>query len=323
MNSIRLILALAAACSISARPLYTLTDLGTLGGASSVGTGLNHVGQSAGFMTTPQGDLQAFASYGWTVQNAQANGINDAGQIAGTQFIGGQSHATLWTKGVASTVGDSGSYAMAINNSGDLAGMIVSKSSGNAFVTQKGAVVDLGAFDGGSWSAAYSLNDQGQAAGYGMTRSGNFQAFIWSPSRGFAALDTLRGTSSYALSINACGVVVGGAQNASGFLQATVWKTQSVENLGTLGGSSSSAYGINSAGNIVGTSFTAGNIAQHGFIQEDGVMLDMNLLIADAPGWVITGLYAVNDNNQVVGVGLLDGVQHAVILTEIPRSRRR
>ena len=325
MNFIRPVsILIAASVCACAGPIYTLADLGTLGGSSAMSTSVNNFGQSVGTMTNGQGDTYAFASSrsGLTVlsANGQASGINGAGQVVGTQFIGEQTYATIWNKGEAITVGGGGSYGMAINNSGDVAGMVVNNGQGNAFVTQNGTVIDLGTFDGGSWSAAYGLNDHGQAAGYGMTSTGDFRAFVWTPEHGFAVVGTLGGASSYLMSINDSGVAVGSSQITSGYLHAIEVNGTSIEDLGTLGGVSSSAYGINSLGNVVGSSFTTGNASQDGFLEENGVMYDMNSLLIDASGWVIMDLYAINDSNQVVGVGTFNGVEHAVLLTDPPAT---
>ncbi len=127
-----------------ASPIYTLADLGTLGGSSAMATGVNNQGQTVGTMVDPLGYMHAFSSsspLNTTAAEAEAAAINNAGQVAGTQFIGGQAYATVWNNGVASTVGGSGSYALSINNSGDVAGMLVNHGQGNAFVTQNGTVI--------------------------------------------------------------------------------------------------------------------------------------------------------------------------------------
>jgi probable HAF family extracellular repeat protein len=320
MNCTRLASILAVAALAGATPIYTLADLGTLGGSSAMASGVNAYGQVVGTIVTPLGVMNAFTSSGGVLTSlaaGEANGINNAGQIAGTQMIGGQTYATVWNNGVATTVAGAGSYAMAINNSGDAAGMLVNNGQGNAFVTRNGTVIDLGAFEEGSWSSAYGFNDLGQAAGYGLTANGNFSAFIWTPGQGYTALGTLGGRNSYAMAINNSGMAVGAAQVSSGYLQAFVSNGTSMTDLGTLGGASSYAYGINSLGNVVGDSWTtSGQI--DGFLDEGGVMVDINTLLIDAPGWTVTALYGINDSNQVVGVGVLNGVEHAVLLTDPP-----
>ena len=327
MNWIRLITVLAISSFAAAGPIYTLADLGTLGGTSTMAAGLNDLGQTVGTATTLFGYQHAFSTIGTglvdltlnsSATQGQATAVNNAGQIAGTQYIGGQTYATIWNDGVASTVGGAGSYAMAVNNTGEVAGVLVNNGQANAFVSSNGTVLDLGTFAGGMWSGAYGLNDSGQAAGYGMTANGNFRAFIWTPGQGYSVLGTLGGASSYAMSINASGFVAGSAQTTSGYSHAFLSNGTWLQDLGTLGGVASYGYGINDAGNAVGYSWVAGNAGTHGFLEEGGVMWDINSLLIDAPGWVVTQLFAINGSNQVVGVGILNGVEHAVLLTDPP-----
>jgi probable HAF family extracellular repeat protein len=321
MNLIRLISILGAAGFGAAGPIYKLVDLGTLGGPAAMAFGVNDQGQAVGTMLDPYGYMHAFSSsssLGSNATEAEASGINNARQVSGTQFFNGDAYATVWNDGVATTIGGAGSFALAINNSGDVAGMLVNNGHGNAFVTENGTVIDLGAFNGGAWSSAYSLNDKGQAAGYGMIGNGVFRGFVWSPGQGYTALGTLGGLNSYAMGINAWGEVAGSAQIASGYSHAFVAYGTTMADLGTLGGVASYAYGINDQGNVAGYSWIAGNATTGGFLEEGGVMYDINSLLIDAPGWQVTALYGINNGNQVVGVGVLNGVEHAVLLTDPP-----
>jgi hypothetical protein len=93
----------AVAVSISAailaanpphEPAYNLTELGTLGGTMSYGTGINDAEQVVGYSTwmdSPQnatiwnGTTQDFLSYG-NIHGGGANGINAVGQVVGLAF---------------------------------------------------------------------------------------------------------------------------------------------------------------------------------------------------------------------------------------------
>src|SRR5215472_12683893 len=97
-----LITAVAAAAPVYT-PLYNVTDLGTLGGSTSVAYALSPNGQVVGMATTLFGSMQAveFGLSGVTNLTANsgasqgiATGVNDTGRISGTQWIGGQTYAT-------------------------------------------------------------------------------------------------------------------------------------------------------------------------------------------------------------------------------------
>ena len=325
MNSICLASILFTASVAAAGPIYNVYDLGTLGGSSAQAYGLSSNGIAAGTATTAYGDLHAFVNSGSGMTDltlnsgasqGTASGVNASGQVAGAEYVNGQAYATVWSGSTPQMIAGPGSYAMAINNSGEVAGMLTSNGQGNAFVAENGVVTDLGTLLGGGWSAAYGINDQGEVTGYGQFGS-IFRGFVWSPQRGFTVFRTLGGASSYAMGINDSGEVTGNSQIFFGYSHAFLDISGVMLDLGTLGGSNSYGYGINSAGDVVGCSYVAGNGATHAFLYENGVMIDLNSLLG-SPGWTITSAYAINDSNEVVGTGLLNGVEHAVLLVDPP-----
>jgi hypothetical protein len=52
----------------------------------------------------------------------------------------------------------------------------------------------------------------------------------------------------------------------------------------------------------------------HGFIYDDGGLLDLNDLLSDDLNWLITEAWDINDRGQIVGRGIFDGEQRAVLL---------
>lgn len=320
MKSIRFASILMAAGFLTASPIYTVIDLGSLGGSSAQAFSLNDNGLSVGSATTPFGYSHAFSSSGSGMTDMTVNspasqgmaaGVNNSGQIAGTQYIGGEAYATEWTNGSAQLIGTAGSYGMAIDNSGQIAGM---DSQGHAFVTIDGVPFDMGAISGGDWSSAYAINNSGEVAGYGQTSSGAFRGFVWSQGAGYGLLGTFGGANSYAMALNDQGQAAGSAQTSGGFMNAFLWTNGFMQDLGTLGGTSSYAYGVNGAGQVVGYSYVDGSTAPHAFLFENGVMFDLNSLIDASSGWVLTEAYAINASGEIAGAGLLDGVEHAFLL---------
>ncbi len=326
---------MAAAVGILTLPcyggtIYSVTNLGNLGGADITATGINSLGQVSGYGLTATGDYHAFlwgagvmTDLGVSVMNfaSQAMAINSSGQVAGTQSGNAGSQAGTWSAGAYTPLGGTATSANAINDVGQTAGMfITSNSQGHAFRSTSGVVQDLGTIGGGTWSSAYGINRSSTVVGYGMTASGSFRAFVAPAAGGISALGTLGGSNSYGMSINNNGLAVGSATNGAGYLHAAEWNTSlsnpSAIDLGTLGGSNSSAYGINSSGQIVGYSYLANSPDSHAFLYSGGIMYDLNnMLNPAAAGWELLNAYGINDRGQIVGTGIINGQTDAFVLT--------
>ena len=52
----------------------------------------------------------------------------------------------------------------------------------------------------------------------------------------------------------------------------------------------------------------------HGFVEMDGVMIDLNQLLPVNSGWTIDAAYGINDSGAIVGAGTLNGQSYAVEL---------
>jgi probable HAF family extracellular repeat protein len=303
-------------------PIYTITSLGGLGGSTSstttTGYAVNSSGAVAGWGLNSSGGQQAFvsASGGLTGlplgsgTESYAYGINDAGTVVGNTYIGGQSHATIWS-GSGATVLGANTYATAINGSGEVTG-----SNGQAFVVVDGQVQSLATMSGVEWSSAYGINNAGEVVGDGELANGTFRGLIWTPDGSVVLLGTPGGSSSQANDVNSSGEVVGFASLPSGYQHAFSMVDDMMIDLGTLG-ESSYAYGINDSGEIVGYSYlTDGD--QHAFLYDDGSMLDLNSLLPPNSGWVLEEAFGINDSGQITGMGLYDGQQTAFLMTDPP-----
>ncbi len=312
---------LAGTLAATAGPLLRIQDLGTFGGSQMSGTAINRNGEIAGHGVDGMGGVHAFTAInGFTditpvgSGGAAAYGVSGSGEVVGQAMVNGNSQATLWSNGTAQNLGGLGgpdSYANAINDNSEAAGMATTvQGQGRAVIYASGAVRDV-SLPGSLWSSAYALDNSGRMAGYAMTASGVFQGYTWSALSGFSSLGTLGGANSYAFGINDHGQVVGHSTLSSGYSHAFLTDDHGMHDLGTLGGNASYAYGINNAGSVVGYSWLAGSDQTHAFLYVGGVMLDLNSLVTNLTGWTLTEAYSINDAGQIAGAGLLDGITHA------------
>ena len=216
------------------------------------------------------------------------------------------------------TLGGTSSYALAINDSGQIAGNSTTASGEtHAFLwTQAGGMVDLGTL-GGNESNVTAINDSGQVVGVSVDGSNHEHAFSWTQSGGMVDLGTFGGPSAFASDVNAGGQVVGRAHTPLPFPDdhAFSW-TQSggMVDLGTLGGRYSEATAVNDNGQIVGHSTPGADLNQrHAFLwTEAGGMVDLGTF-----GGQDSAARAVNSAGQVVGNSSTStGASHAFLWTQ-------
>jgi len=92
-------------------------------------------------------------------------------------------------------------------------------------------------------------------------------------------------------------------------------------NLGLTGGAvTSQGSDINSFDQVVGTLVFDLNNGElnHGFLYRSGQMIDVNTLLPQNSGWVLRDAQAINDVGQIVGFGIINGEQHAYLLSPVP-----
>ena len=263
----------------TAQRTFTITDLGTLGGAVSVAFGVNDLGQVVGESWIPSEAAHAFrwdngtmidlGTLGGDHDRSIAFDINNAGQIVGYSYAGDRANSSipfLWQHGVLTALplldGHTWGVAMAINNLGH----VVGSSEGQAVLWINGAVIPLDT-NGGTRSSAEGINDHGHIVG-SITRpeaGAHSQAVVWENGvmRNLprpALPDCPDGScvfSSAAMAINAHGVVAGFANDLDEKNHAVRWENGRGTSLGVLDGARDSAAlrgSINDRGEIFGVS---------------------------------------------------------------------
>ena len=306
---------------------WTVTDLGTLGGAYSYGYGINNAGQVTGNASTGSnshaflysngamtdlGTLGGVISYGY--------GINNTGQVTGYSYTAGNltDHAFLYSNGTMidlGTLGGSWSKGYGINNAGQVTGW--APTAGNvqhAFLYSNGSMTDLGTL-GGFTSYGYGINDFGHVTGKAQAANTADRAFLYSNGV-MTDLGTLGGGYSEGYAINNAGQVTGRANTAGNASHAFLYSNGSMTDLGTLGGGYSEGYAINNAGQVTGWANTVGNAAQHAFLYSQGTMQDVNSFNGVAgSGLTLNEARSINDVGQIVGNGYGPTGPYTVVLT--------
>lgn len=275
-----------------------LTDLGTLGGASSSAAAVNEHGVVVGYADDAEGNMRAFV---------YASGVMvDLG-----------------------TLGGSSSSANAINGNGLIAGGASTAVGGDgvlprAFVYAGGAMQDIVGFPQGDSSVAFGINAAGMVVGRSAISANDppehpYHAFVYG--NGMALdLGTLGGLYSTALAINEAGIIVGQASTTEEYAgghfvpHAFVFEGGIMRDLGAFGGaqSASLARAINHRGQIVGVADTASD--SRAFLYENGNMLDLNGLVDTRAGWLLTDASGINGLGQIAATGCRDGQCYALRL---------
>lgn len=326
-----------AGSSIAAAPAGDAVDLGA--GVTPTDVNLQDmvVGRHStdsgfvGFTWTPTGGLQDIDG------TIDAYAVNEAGQVTGNTPTG----AYLYD-GSLRTWNGYRSYGM--NESGDLAGFKVGTNPyrtsplpldpavriGNHWTNLKVANVYSRGTRKGVYADLYVLSDINEA-GYSVgrkSRSGlagsasilidptySSVTFLPIPSGGYAAAindqNLIVGTTTTKISLDVY---------AHGYLYDL--NADTVTDLGTLdGGLTSSAADVNNHNQVVGSSWLSTVMTSlsdptlyHAYIWENGQMTDLNSRLPAGSNWLLTSATAINEDGDIVGVGLLNGESHGFLL---------
>ena len=295
-------------------------DIGSLGGALAITTGINDSGQISGYSSgAPDAPYHAFR---WSA----GSGMLDLGTIDGGESVGlalnakgvvvGYSggalrapHAFRWTANAGmedlGSLADDLSSAVALNDNGLVAGFSNTASFGtHAFVWARGTgIVDIGTL-GGTASYPQAVASRGEVAGYSELGSapGRYHAFLWTKAAGMRDLGALNGTESFALAMSPQARIAGVINVDSGYQRAMSWTAATgMVDLGTFGGPGARAQQVNGKDQVVGYALDK-TLNPRAFLWSASQGLaDLNPRLVNAPaGLVLDAAVAISDNGAIV-----------------------
>lgn len=277
------------------RPLYSITDLGSLTTQSeiTIPLGINEDSTVVGVSRSDMG----FRAFLWKsgamtgldtecLLHTWSEAINDRGERILTyevpakrnpniaRVIWSSPHETVdpatrppsllvhsseaWTE-----IGKKPTVATDVNNLGQVVGMLLSLDTKplTAFVWDASCGLRNLDCPQRCWGAALAINDLGTIAGYIESETGERRACKWTEEGNLEYLDVA--TNSEAQDINNLGQIVGtcdgrapGTWSEPQGGEAFLWDRGECTQLGTLGGKESIARAINDLGQVVGLSWT-------------------------------------------------------------------
>ncbi|HEX5242204.1 MAG TPA: SdrD B-like domain-containing protein [Tepidisphaeraceae bacterium] len=318
--------------------VYSVVDLGTLGGSSSMATSINNAGLIVGQADTSSGashpflynpstaSMQDLGTFGGAT--GSATGINSAGQVVGWATASDNiPRPFLWSSSGLTNLtpaGASGGQANGINDGGAIAmTLTLADGSNDAYLDLGGQYTNLNSFLGSTNSLGQAINVSNQVAGNASSASlpndwfmGNSAgaSVLGAPANSDGAL------SFNVTSINDAGQTVGYRVDPSPDPTEPNLPSGWIYSGGQFGATAmQQPQYMDNAGDIVGASFVNGgadDLEAHAFVTEGGVTQDLNNLIAtgSGTGWVLSQANSMNSAGQIVGWGLLNGAQHAFLL---------
>ena len=288
-------------------------NLGGFGGTQGVAYMVNNRGQIVGIANNTTPDDFAISPWGPFPSTTQA-------------------HAFVWENGWMrdlGTLGGPDTLAGLISDSGYVAGQSLISftptcpdSTGiptpEPFLWDGRRMIDLGNFGGtcGGWPTW--VNNKGQVVGLSyIPDNSKVHAFLWDHGR-LTDIGTSTAVASGAYWINEAGTITGfnyapGPGNAG----AALWKHGTITILGILPGydCASEGYSVNDADQVVGSGYPCDDSPLHGFLWEDGDLVDLNDLIQPPADITVTHTWLIDNRGNILTDGVdADGNNHAVVL---------
>jgi len=318
--------------------LYTLTDLGTLGGQASRGEAINDQGWVVGesetvggetraFLWKPGGKMRSLGTLGGNVSRAFA--INNQGWVVGESTTSDQTtRAFLWTeedgmKPLSSGDGIRFSAAYAINDRGQVVGTQENQDGIHAVVWQEGRTKIIHRLPGSGYIQPLDVNERGDVAGQIETGTDENQishAFYFRRALDAQNLSEFRLISpqsgSSAVSINDTGEAVGSIMSDSSRVRAFRYeRATGVEILDDGDSHYSSASDLNQRGEIVGSSISSFTADETACLWHRGTWFNLNEVTDSLDGWSLTQALGINSTGQITGYGVFADDNRAYVLT--------
>ena len=326
-----------AATSAKARVRYIAIDLGAVPGFNQAHAhSINNEGQIVGEVLNPgppytsravlfdasgDGNNIDLGTIGGFLSTAEA--INDDGQIVGGALNAQQDDCAVLfdpTGDGNNITLDANGHVFSINEEGQIVGARYYIEDGNV-VNQaaifnfegEGNTVDLGKLPGYRESVAFCINNRRQIVGASVNGwyewDADYRATLFDPNElNNIDLGTLGGAISAAFSINDSNQIVGFAEDANGYMFATLFDPTGEGNnvnLGTISGYDIKSYAqsINNKGQIVGRCETGGSSPVAVLFDATGAGNNINLnnLINPALEFTLFRANCINDNGWIVG----------------------
>jgi len=310
-------------CTIAcqAQNRYSITDLGTLSGGSTVARKINAWGHVAGTSGERDGGAGHAALWRGSPKNltslssfddsdySEATTINNRGEMAGLCNTKNNMQAVLWStsgaiKELGTLTGDTSSRAFGINDRGKVVGLSSGPRGERAFVWTQDGMVAVAVPAGTKSSEAHGINNRDQIVGE-FRSSAETHAFLWAPRSGFKDLGVIPGyQTSKATAINDAGEVVGSSSGPFG-TQSFIWRlTDGIQTIADIPSEEfSEALDINNQSEIVGT--YEGSLGNRAYLwTKKDRFVDLNNLIPAGRGVVLTMAVSINDRGQILAIGM-------------------
>jgi probable HAF family extracellular repeat protein len=294
-----------------------MTDLGTLGGNTSVALGINDSAQVVGesyladnvtlhaFIWSAATGMVDIGTDGGTGSRAWA--INASGNVVGDNddSFHGQTPFYWTPSGGFSLIGRIINYdfAFGINNKNQVTGQIYSHPSVRAFLWSPGMTnpIYISQLLEFGESVGNAINNHTHITGTASSAAGLFVAFLWQKAGGMAQIASIAGDNYTAgTAINDHDQVVGFGVDSGGQYEGFYWSAATGQVLlQTLGGQHSVGFGINRSGVFTGEASNASE-ALHAAVWNSATSVPIDL--GTLPGGTNSLGRAINNLGQVAGV---------------------